>query len=414
VGTEATVTFTNPGGKPQTATLTAVAERDSFRRTSIFFDAPSNPNNPVEWRVLDSGIGYISINSYFDDLSLIVTLFERALTQFTAAGVSNLIIDLRFNGGGNPLGLAGFLTDKEIPLGQQASYSEETGKFEPVGVRGKVLPNQEQYQFDKIAMLVGPACASACEQEAYSFSQVPNAIVVGMYPSGGIFADVLRGQYELPEGISLQIPTERFTKPDGGLFLEGTGVVPTVKVPVTEATVLTTDDVVLRAAEDALFGVGPGDLQIEGGPVLASAASSTKALGAGAQFLEDLATEKYDSTELSQAGKTYTHTVNLDKDQRLFLINGWCATTQAVLSDNYTHIVLDFSVNGAPVDLQQFAVFDGPSGDQFCRYYYALVFHWPRGTTTIEVKVTFDDKINDGTADYPKGTHVYKYVVTRP
>ena len=414
VGTEATVTFTNPGGKPQTATLTAVAERDSFRRTSIFFGAPSNSNNPVEWRVLDSGSGYISINSYFDDLSLIVTLFERALTQFTAAGVSNLIIDLRFNGGGNPLGLAGFLTDKEIPLGQQESYSEETDKFEPVGVRGKVLPNTEQYQFDKIAVLVSPACASACEQEAYSFSQAPNAIVVGTHPSGGIFADVLRGQYELPEGISLQIPTERFTQPDGSLFLEGTGVVPTVKVPVTEATVLTTDDVVLRAAEDALFGVGPGDLQIEGGPVLASAASSTKALEAGAQFLDELAAEKYDSSELSQAGKTYTYTVSLDKDQRLFLINGWCATTQAVLSDNYTHIVLDFSVNGAPVDLQQFAVFDGPSGDQFCRYYYALVYRWPKGTTTIEVKVTFDDKISDGTADYPKGTHVYKYVVTRP
>jgi C-terminal processing protease CtpA/Prc len=414
VGTEATVTFTNPGGKSQTATLTAVAERDSFRLTSIFFGAPSNSNNPVDWKVLDSGSGYVSINSYFDDLSLIVTLFERALTQFTAAGISNLIIDLRFNGGGNPLGLAGFLTDQEIPLGQQESYSEETGKFEPVGVRGKVLPNQEQFQFDKIAVLVSPACASACEQEAYSFSQVPNAIVVGTYPSGGIFADVLRGQYELPEGISLQIPTERFTNPDGSLFLEGTGVAPTVKVPITEATVLATDDVILQAAEDALLGVGPGDLQIEGGPVIASAASSEKALGASAQFLEDLATEKYDSSELSQAGKTYTHTVSLDKDQRLFMDNGWCATTQTILRANYQHIALEFSVNGTPVDLKQFAVFEGPNGDQFCRFYYALVFHWPKGTTTIEVKVTFDDKINDGTADYPKGTHVYKYVVTRP
>ncbi len=414
VGTEATVTFTNPGGKSQTATLTAVAERDSFTRTSIYFGAPSSPNTPVEWKVLDSGDGYISINSYYDDLSLIVTLFERALQQFTAQGVSNLIIDLRFNSGGAPLGLAGFLYDKDIVLGQLSYYSDKTGKFEPEGKPEKVRPNKEQYKFDKIAILVSPACASACELEAYSFAQIPGAIVAGMYPSGGIEAEVSRGQYLLPEDISLQIPTGRFTRPDGSLFLEGTGVAPTVKVPITEATVLTTDDVILQAAEDALLGVGPGDLQIEGGPVIASAASSQKALGASAQFLEDLATEKYDSSELSQAGKTYTYTVSLDKDQRLFLINGWCASTQAILSDNYQHIALEFSVNGTPVDLKQFAVFDGPNGDQFCRFYYAMVFHWPKGTTTIEVKVTFDDKINDGTADYPKGTHVYKYVVTRP
>lgn len=414
VGTEATVTFTNPGGKPQTATLTALAERDSFRLTSIYFGAPTSPNTPVEWKMLDSGSGYISINSYYDDLSLIITLFERALQQFTAAGVTNIIIDLRYNSGGAPLGLAGFLYDKDIVLGQLAYYSDKTGKFEPEGKPEKVRPNKEQYKFDKIAVLVSPACASACELEAYAFAQIPGAIVVGIYPSGGIEAEVARGQYLLPEGIGLQIPTGRFTKPDGSLFLEGTGVVPTVKVPVTEATVLTTDDVVLRAAEDALFGVGPGDLQIEGGPVLASAASSTKALGAGAQFLDELAAEKYDSSELSQAGKTYTYTVSLDKDQRLFLMNGWCATTQEILRDNYKHITLEYSVNGTAVPLDHFAVFDGPNGDQYCKLYYALVFHWPRGTTTIEVKVTFDDKINDGAADYPKGTHVYKYVVTRP
>ncbi|MEK7327870.1 MAG: S41 family peptidase, partial [Chloroflexota bacterium] len=221
VGVEAEVAFANPGGKSQTVTLASVPERDSFFATSIYRNAP-NGLLPVDYRVLDSGVGYVAINSYYDDLSLIITLFERALKQFQGGGITNLIIDLRYNGGGNPLGLAGFLYDQEIPLGQQESFSEQTGQFEPVGVRDRVLPNKNQYHFDKIAILVGPACASACEQEAYSFSQAPGAIVVGAYPSGGIFADVLRGQYVLPEGISIQIPTERFTNPDGSLFLEGT------------------------------------------------------------------------------------------------------------------------------------------------------------------------------------------------
>jgi len=252
LGTDATVTFTNPGGAKKTVTLTSVAETRSFSRLSIYLGAPLNPNVPVEWKVLDSGAGYIAINSYYDDLSLIVTLFERALKQFTTSEVKNLIIDLRYNSGGAPLGLVGFLYNKEIQLGQLEYFSEQTGKFEPEGRPERVLPNKEQYKFDKLAILVSPACASACEIEAYSFAQVPGAIVVGMYPSAGVEAEVSRGQYQLPEGISLQIPTGRFINADGSLFLEGAGVPPTVKVPIDEANALTTDDVILKAAEEAL------------------------------------------------------------------------------------------------------------------------------------------------------------------
>ncbi|HLF02963.1 MAG TPA: PDZ domain-containing protein, partial [Anaerolineales bacterium] len=194
VGVEATVTFANPGGSPETATLISVAERDSFRVTSIYFNAPT-PTYPVEFQVLDSGIGYIRMNSNYDDLGLIVRLFEYALKQFQAGGVTNLIIDMRYNSGGANLGLAGFFYDQEILLGQLEYFSETTGKFEPEGLTDKVLPNRVQYPFEKIAILVGPACASACELEAYGFAQVPGAAVVGMYPSAGVEAEVARGQY---------------------------------------------------------------------------------------------------------------------------------------------------------------------------------------------------------------------------
>jgi C-terminal processing protease CtpA/Prc len=209
---------------------------------------------PVEARTLQSGVGYVKVNSNYDDLGLIVRLFQRALKTFETNQVKSLIIDERINPGGAPLGLAGFLTDKEIPLGQTEYYSDKTGKFEPQGTRDKVRPNQEQYHFDKMALLVDQNCASACEIEAYSFSQVPGMIVVGEYPTGGIEAEVARGQFVLPAGISLQFPTGRMTLPDGSLFLEGKGVQPTVRVPIDEKTVLSTDDVVLSAAEQALTG----------------------------------------------------------------------------------------------------------------------------------------------------------------
>ena len=88
---------------------------------------------PVEYVVSSAGIGYVRINSNYDDLNLIIRLFQRALTKFKENNLETLIIDMRENSGGAPLGLAGFLTDQEIPLGQLEYYSDKTGKFEPEG-----------------------------------------------------------------------------------------------------------------------------------------------------------------------------------------------------------------------------------------------------------------------------------------
>jgi C-terminal processing protease CtpA/Prc len=79
-------------------------------------------------------------------------------------------------------------------------------------------------------------------------------VVVGMYPSAGIEAEVSRGQFLLPDNMSLQIPTGRFVNPDGSIFLEGTGVQPTVRIPITPENVLSTEDVELKAAEAAVLG----------------------------------------------------------------------------------------------------------------------------------------------------------------
>jgi C-terminal processing protease CtpA/Prc len=252
-GAEASVTFTNPQAASKTVTLKAVSERQSFSFTSLYRGVDRNAL-PVEAQILASGAGYIKINSNYDDLGLIVRLFERALRTFEANGLTGLIIDLRHNSGGAPLGLAGYLYDKEIVLGQLEYYSDKTGKFEPEGLPEKFWPSQEQYQFDKIAILVGPACASACEIEAYGFSKIPGTAVVGMYPSAGVEAEVARGQFLLPEGMSLQIPTGRFVNLDGSIFLEGTGVPPTIRVPITPENILSPEDVELMTAEEAVAG----------------------------------------------------------------------------------------------------------------------------------------------------------------
>jgi len=253
VGTSAQVTFANPRRAPQTVTLRAVEERDSFLATSIYEER--NPAAlPVEFEQRPSGVGYIRINANYDDLNLLIRLFERALKTFDDLDVPGIIIDMRQNNGGAPLGLAGFLTDQEIIIGQDEYYSERIGRFEPEGPIDKILPNQNQYRFDKIVLLVGQACFSACEYESYGFSKVPGVIVVGETPTAGVYAEVSRGQYVLPDGIFLQIPTGRTVLPDGTPLLEGVGVVPTIRVPVTAETVLSDRDVVLERAEREIVG----------------------------------------------------------------------------------------------------------------------------------------------------------------
>ena len=254
-GGQATVTFTNLGNQGKTVTLTAGREVDSLLK-ELGYDK-SDALVPVELKTLTvdgTDIGYIKINANLDDLNLILRLFERGLKKFQELKVAGLIIDLRKNGGGVNLGLAGFLTDKEIPLGEMQYYDSNLGKFASDGEPDKIIANQNQYRFDKIAVLVGLNCASACELEAYGFSQVSGAVVVGQYSTSGIEAEVSKGQIKMPEGISMQFPTGRFVNPDGSLFLEGTGVQPTIKVPVDAANVLSSEDVVLQAGENAILG----------------------------------------------------------------------------------------------------------------------------------------------------------------
>jgi len=252
---QAKVSFTNPRESSRSVTLTAVSEVDSLLKELNVNQTPDLL--PVQLQTLTvngTNIGYIQVNSNEDDLNLILRLFERGLKDFQQNKVAGLIIDLRNNGGGVPLGLAGFLTNQTIDLGQLEYYNKLTGKFEPQGQLDQFLPNQEQYHFDKIAVLVGLNCDSACELEAYGFSKVPGAVVVGEYPTAGVEAEVSRGQFKMPEGISMQFPTGREVLPDGSLFLEGTGVQTTIKVPVDESTLLSTQDVVLTAAENSILG----------------------------------------------------------------------------------------------------------------------------------------------------------------
>lgn len=252
VGEQRQITFANPGQWEQTVSLISIWETDSLFATYLG-GTYDEYVLPVEYRVLPSGVGYIRMNSNSDDLNLAYRIFERALQTFEDAQVAGLIIDMRLNFGGSPLGVAGYLTDQEITLGQLSYYNDNTGQFEPEGEPGRIIPMVNVYSFGKMVTLVDQFCYSACEIEAYGLSQVPDMQVMGQFPTAGVEAETARGDFNLPEGISLTVPTGRYTLPDGSIFLEGTGVIPETKIPVDSDSVLSEEDTVLQAAEDYIL-----------------------------------------------------------------------------------------------------------------------------------------------------------------
>jgi C-terminal processing protease CtpA/Prc len=411
-GAEAEVSYINPGGAAQIASLTAVAERQSFSRTSLYFGVDTDPLLPVDSKVIKSGnaqVGYIRINSNYDDLNLVIRLFERALQQFQAREVAGIVIDMRYNNGGAPLGLAGFLYDQEIPMGLLEYYSDATGKFEPDGLREKVFPNQNQYSFDKMVLLVGPACFSACEIESYGFSQVPGMIVVGQYPTAGVEAEVARGQFNLPEGFSLQVPTGRFTLPDGSIFLEGQGVPPTLRVPVDETTVFSTDDVVLNAGVDAVLQPLGAGIAPAGAPKVAGHAEAETALTGGTTFLEDMAREQYEAAAFATPG-IVSYSVPLTEDTAIWAY-AWCAADAETLAQNLEKIKLKFELDGEVVSNDKMTSFETEFNGQQCRLTYTALSGWPAGEHHLRTTATFTSAINDGSADYSAGDYVLDYKV---
>lgn len=413
-GTEAAVKFANADGIPQVVNLIAIEERQSFSRTSLYFGVDNNSLLPVDSKLIPVNqdlVGYIRINSNYDDLNLVIRLFERALKQFTANEVAGVIIDMRYNNGGAPLGLAGFFTDQEIPLGQLEYYSDKTGKFEPDGLRQKFLPNQNQYRFEKTVLLVGPACFSACEIEAYGFSQVPGMIVVGMTPTSGVEAETARGSFNLPEGFSVTVPTGRFTLPDGSIFLEGQGVPPTLRIPVDGTTAVATDDIVLNSGIDAVLQPLGAGVAPSAPPKVASKSDAEAALNSGVTFLEDLARESYDPAVTFAQPGTATYSISLPDPQPLIWGYSWCAADASTLSANFENIQLNFLLDGKDVPADLFNTFEIETGGKVCRLVYTSLSEWTAGEHHLSTTATFASTINDGTADFASGDYILEYTV---
>ena len=257
VGDEVELTFQNPNADdPETVTMTAIEESESrLVSRSYVYGEPQNPNVPVQFEFLDSGYGYVNINTFFDNTILTIQIWEAFITLLNQYGVPGVIIDMRQNGGGSGFladQMAGYFFNEDTVSGYTAYYDEDTGEFVTQIERPDMIyPPQESLQYNgEVVVLVGPACASACETFSKAMTINDRAAIVGQYPTAGLGGSV--EDFYMPEGITIRFTIGRGLDANEEIDIEGPGVVPTVRVPVDETTVFASGDLVLDAAVNYL------------------------------------------------------------------------------------------------------------------------------------------------------------------
>jgi C-terminal processing protease CtpA/Prc len=349
LGTDVTVTFRNPDSEEaETATLTAIAERDSFRFSS-FNVGLTGFELPIEYKLLeDSNYAYVKIFSFADNSLLTVQLWERMMRTLNDQGVSGLIIDMRQNGGGKGFladQMAAYFFDEPLVLGSTGYYDEDRGEFyfDPRFEDRYYLPAEELRYHGKLAVLVGPNCNSACEFFAYDLTLQDRATVVGQYPTAGLGGSV--DLILMPENEFFQYTKGRAVDANGEIHIEGKGVPPDVRVPVTEETLFSEGDPILDAAvtyldeATAVATIEAGDIAI--GDVV------TGTIKPGERVRYNLEVSKGDviSILLAGDGQELDTVLNLyDKDGNLLISNDDVSDTDVSSAMEELAIPVDLSL----------------------------------------------------------------------
>lgn len=258
IDTRVTLDYRNPEATgADTVQLTAVFDTDSLSRSGYQVTGESlTPGEmPVEYVIRSDGFAYVKIYGFTDNLPLTVSLWERFIEVITAQGVLGVVVDMRENGGGSGfLGdqLPAYFFDSDYVIGNTARYSKTRDAFvvNPQEEDRFILPPNNLYYSGPVAVIISPNCASACESFAFAMTVNQRAAIVGNYPTAGLGGSVV--PIELPGDTIFNYTNARSLDANQEISIEGLGVQPTIRVPVTEETLFSSDDVLLATALDYL------------------------------------------------------------------------------------------------------------------------------------------------------------------
>ena len=129
-------------------------------------------------------------------------------------------------------------------------------------------------------------------------------------------------------------------------------------------------------------------------------------------YLQALAKEQYTVEELNKPG-TVSFTVTITDDLPTYFVYGWCAVDEQTLKQNFEHITVKMYFNGDELGGDVVQQLSYTSADNLaCLDFGVLMSQWPDGHYTLKAVATFDEKLNDGMADYEPGNYGSEYNIT--
>lgn len=211
---EVTATVRGPSGSNVTLTVERGGERLDISITRAAVVIPL-----IEQEVVGS-VGYVNLRSFTGSAD---SQFETAIVDLLAAGVDELVIDLRDNPGGfltSAIDVTSiFLASGDVIVTQGP---QETIEY-PVNGDAIVPPNMS------VTIVINKGSASASEVVAAALQERGRATVVGESSFG---KNTVQQRFSLSNGGALKLTIARWVTP-GGLDFGGVGVTPDIALDVS-------------------------------------------------------------------------------------------------------------------------------------------------------------------------------------
>ncbi len=176
-------------------------------------------NEQVEARMLDGGIGYISIAGFEKNVDV---EFKEKLDGLVQQDIKGIVFDVRMNPGGYLPVMVNIL-DLLLPEGDVITMVDSSGYEVPYKSDDKALGLP-------MIVIVNKYSISAAEFFAMALQEYGVALIVGENTGGKGFAQQM---FFFDDGTSLNLSVNRYYTPKGKSLI-GVGVVPDFAVELTE------------------------------------------------------------------------------------------------------------------------------------------------------------------------------------
>ena len=170
----------------------------------------------ISSQMLNDTIGYIRIESFEKDTA---NQFEKALAELEGEGLTSLVVDLRYNGGGLVDSVVQILDDI-LPEGLIVYTEDKNGHREEYRSSGDT-------HFDyPMAVLINQDSASASEIFAGAIKDYNYGTLIGTTTFG---KGIVQSLFPLEDGDAIKLTTAKYFTPNGN-YIHGVGIDPDIEL----------------------------------------------------------------------------------------------------------------------------------------------------------------------------------------